>query len=236
MTHNVHQNIQVAVKTPRFIPNATAEIFVDIQAFYTFGKPVNGTATVKATPILSSKNAWYEISQPLSVTQKIRGINAILIKPSEFRLPVNRTMTSILIETEVQETVSGLVARGFDKTVVVDASSIPSLYYITMTYFGFLLPNSQHAVTVQVRAKSGSPLPTDQQVVHFQSAFGSADYDNSTRQEFELDANGKVNVSITIPAIVPTRLRFRAFHGLLWEEATIEAKPLHVQMINTTTK
>jgi len=154
---------------------------------------------------------------------------------SSFKFPKMRTCDSILIETTVQEKATGIVARGLDKSIPMDYKRVPSKYDILLNYFGFFLAGQMYSIKVHVRAKSGVALPADMQSVNIAVAFDSELTETSTYTAYPLDGNGKTEISIQIPVNAMKKIHFKVKHGESFEEVTVTAKKLHVQVINTDT-
>jgi CD109 antigen len=232
ITKTERPNFQVITRTPTFVSNNSTQFSVGVECFYSFGKPVAGSAVVKATPILQSTNTWTETAKPVTITKDVRGTYLVTFQMSDFKIPKMRTCDSILVETVVQEKATGRVVRGHDKTIPMDYKRIPSKYDILLTYFGFFLAGQMFSIKVHVRAKNGVALPADMQSVKLAVAFDSELTETSTYTTYELDGNGKTEVMVQVPTNAKSKINFKVKHGESFEEVTVLAKELHVQVIN----
>jgi hypothetical protein len=194
----VQPKFQVTVKTPPFISKSANNFSIEIDAKYIFGRPVIGTTTVKATPILNTKNFWSEMGKELIGTTAINGMYAGEIYKSNFILPPGRSYDSILVETSIQEKATGAIATSFDKVIIVDEIKTPSNYEILINNFNFYLPNSMYLIKVHVKTKNGQPLKPELLSVEFEVAFGSEEYLGVPRK-YILDANGECKITVDIP-------------------------------------
>jgi MG2 domain len=227
-------NFQVIARTPTFVSNNSTQFSVGVECSYSFGKPVTGTAVIKATPILQSSGSWTETAKPVTITKDVRGMYLATFLMSSFKIPKMRTCNSFLVETTVQEKATGVVVRGHDKSIAMDYKKIPSKYDIVLYYFGFFLAGEMFSIMVHVRAKSGVALPADMQSVKLAVAFDSEVTETSIYTTYELDANGKTEILVQIPANTIQKIHFKVQHGESFEEVTVMAKKLHVQVVNST--
>jgi CD109 antigen len=232
ITRTERPNYQVIARTPSFVSNNSTQFSVGVECYYTFGKPVTGTAVIKATPVLQSTNFWTETAKSVTITRDIRGIHLITFQMSDFKFPKMRTCESILVETAVLEKATGTVVRGHDKTIPMDYQKIPSKYDILLNYFGFFLTGQMYSIKVQVIAKIGVALPVDLKSVKLALAFDSELTEASTVTTYELDANGKIEIMLQVPPNVTRKIHFKVKHGESFEEVTVLAKKLHCQVIN----
>jgi MG2 domain len=227
-------NFQVIARTPSFVSNNSTQFSVGVECYYSFGKPVAGSAVVKATPILQSNNSWTDTAKPVNITKDVRGTYLITFQMSDFKIPQMRTCDSFLIETTVQEKATSRVVRGHDKTIPMNYKKIPSKYDILLNYFGFFLAGQMYSIKVHVQAKSGLALPADMQLVKLAVAFDSELTEASTYTTYELDANGKKEILVQVPPNVMSKIHFKVKHGESFEEVTVLAKKLHVQVPNSS--
>jgi MG2 domain len=232
ITKTERPNFQVVAKTPNFVSNSSTQFSVGVECYYSFGKPITGTAVIKATPILQSNGSWTETAKPVTIMKDVRGSCLATFLMSSFRIPKMPTCDSILIETMVQEKATGAVVRGHDKSIPMDCKKIPSKYDILLSYFGFFLAGQMYTIKVQVRAKNGAALPADMQSIKFAVAFDSEVTEASTFTSYDLDSNGKNEIIISVPANTMTKIHFKVKHGESFEEATVMAKTVHVQVMN----
>jgi MG2 domain len=235
ITKTERPNFQVIARTPTFVSNTSTQFSVGVECYYSFGKPITGTVVIKATPILQSTGTWTETAKPVTITRDVRGMYLATFQMSSFKIPKMRTCDSFLVETTVQEKATGLVVRGHDKTIPMDYKKIPSKYDILLSYFGFFLAGEMYSIKVQVRAKSGVVLPADMQSIKLAVAFDSEVTETSTYATHELDANGKTEILVQVPANAMMKIHFKVKHGESFEEATVMAKKIHVQVINSGT-
>jgi MG2 domain/Macroglobulin domain MG3 len=235
VTKTERPNFQIIARTPNLVSNNSTQFSVGVECYYSFGKPITGTAVIKATPILKSNNSWTETAKPVTITKDVRGTYLATFLMSDFKIPKVRTCDSILIETTVQEKATGRVVRGHDKTIPMDYQKIPSKYDILLYYFGFFLASQMYSIKVHINAKSGVALPTAMQSVKFAVAFDSELTEASTYTTYELDANGKTEIMVQVPPNAKSKINFRVMHGESNEEVTVLAKKLHVQTINSVT-
>jgi MG2 domain len=228
-------NFQVVARTPTFVSNNSTQFSVSLECYYSFGKPVTGTAVVKATPILQSTGSWTETAKPVTITKDVRGLYLATFLMSSFKISTMRTCDSFLVETTVQEKATGIVVRGYDKSIPMDYKKIPSKFDILLSYFGFFLAGEMYPIKVYVRAKSGIVLPADLQSVKLAVAYDSEVTESSVYTNYELDANGKTEISVQVPANAMAKIHFKVKHGDNFEEVMVMAKKLHVQVINSGT-
>jgi len=71
ITKTERPNFQVISRTPNFISNNSTQFSVGVECYYSFGKPVLGTAVIKATPILQSSGSWTETAKPVTITKDV---------------------------------------------------------------------------------------------------------------------------------------------------------------------
>jgi CD109 antigen len=232
ITKTERPNFQVIARTPTFVSNNSTQFSVGVECYYTFGKPVAGTAVIKAIPILQSNNTWTETAKPVTITKDVRGTYLVTFQMSDLKIPKMRTCDSILVETTVQEKATGRLVRGYDKTILMDYKKFPSKFDILLYYFGFFLAGQMYSIKVHVRAKNGVALPADMQSVKLAVAFDSEVTETSTYTTYELDGNGKTEILVQVPSNAKSKIHFKVKHGESFEEVTVLAKKLHCQVIN----
>jgi MG2 domain len=233
ITKTERPNFQVIARTPTFVSNNSIHFSVGVECFYTFGKPVTGLAVIKATPILQPNNTWTETAKPVTITKNVCDTDFVTFYLSDFKVPKMQTFNSILVETTVQEEATGRVVRGHDKTIPIDYKKNPSMYDILLYYFGFFLTDQLYTIKVHIHAKNGAPLPAGLKSVKFAVAFDSELTEATPYTTFKLDANGKNGIIVQVPPNVTRKIHFKVKHGKSFEEVTVLAKKLHVQVINT---
>jgi hypothetical protein len=103
VTEYVLPRFQVQVLSPKCM-------HVHVLATYPNGKPVAGSAIIKATPILSCSGSWKKLAEPITKSVKCVGKAHVVFDRHDFS---NQTR-SILIEVTVQESATGLVVQSSD--------------------------------------------------------------------------------------------------------------------------
>jgi hypothetical protein len=170
---------------------------------------VYGTATVKATPIISNEKFWSEKNPPLTVTKSIYGRLVVDFNTNDFALPNNKVCESVLIESSVEEKATGTVAKGFDKTINVSSTFTPSKYKILISNFNFFLTNNPYLIRVQVKAKNGQVLVGEKKTIEFQVVYDTDTFENTATEVHELDASGKCEVMVNVPENVMKTMKFK---------------------------
>jgi hypothetical protein len=199
----------VIIKTPTLISKSTQHFSVVIDAKYTFGKPVFGIATVKATPILQTQESWSKLDQPATITSPINGKVVSNFSTTSFVLPNNQAYELILIEASVQEMATGIIRRGFDKTIKVESNKMQSEYVILISNFNFYLPNKPYLIKVQVKNRDGRHLYSNRLSIDFQVIFDSDTFKKAQVKKYKLDANGKCEILVDVPAHTKESIKFR---------------------------
>jgi hypothetical protein len=175
---------------------------------YTFGKPVESTVTIKATPLLTTQDEVPETAEPVTITRDCTGVCDTQVNPADFKVPADRTLESVLIETSVVEKATGSVVEANDKTILFSTKKESNKYDVILDYFNSVISGTQHLIQVHVRRKNGQPLPADQSV-KCQYMFDSNVQDSTTSTTQVLDANGKTDFLISILESVNNFLNFR---------------------------
>jgi hypothetical protein len=144
------------------------------------------------------------------VTKSIYGKLVVDFKTNDFVLPKNQTYESVLIEASVEEKATGVVAKGFDKTINVTSSFNPiSKYQILINNFNFFLTNNPYLIKVHVKAKNGKILHDYGKKIDFEVIFDADTFENATRGVRKLDASGKCEVIVNVPENVMKSIKFK---------------------------
>jgi Macroglobulin domain MG3 len=217
VSNAANNNFQVAVVTPSFITSTTENFTVGTECAYTFGKPVDSTVTIKATPLLTSTATTSttdsstevpETAETVTITKDCYGTCDTPVNPAMFMVPADRTIDSVLIECSVEEKATGSVVEAKDKTIAFTKRKASNKYDVFVDYFNSVITGTQHNVSVQVLRKNGRPLPAEQSV-KCQYSFDSNVTDSTTATTHDLDAYGKTDILIDIPATVNEYMNFR---------------------------
>jgi Macroglobulin domain MG3 len=198
----------VAVATPNFITNMNEKFTVGTDCAYTFGKPVESTVTIKATPMLTTQDEVPEIAEPVTITRDCTGACSTEINPADFKVPTDRTLDSVLIETAVEEKATGSIVEANDKTIVFSNKKVSNKYDVILEYFNSVISGTQHLIQVHVRRNDNQSLPADQSVT-CQYLFDANVQDSTTTKIHQLDVNGKTDILINILFTVNNFMNFR---------------------------
>jgi hypothetical protein len=148
----VKKSIEVAklvLPTFQVHVQATKCMHVRIKATYPSGKPVVGSATIKAIPIVSCVVPWKSMDKPVIKTVNCVDETEVVFEKSDFS---DRTYDQIIIQVIVQEKVTGVVVQASDVIIPHKPKSVKTELQKKLLHTKLInQPNLHEKLKVKVR-------------------------------------------------------------------------------------